>query len=171
MSILNCLRHSFKVLTDSRRMIYRCQSQQLLDLLNRKALELSPIANTIEWNKKLKYYRIRAEGQKALKLFEIGVRKYQFQPDYITYVSLIEMCKEIKDLENGRYVHRLVHGSSVKENSRIQGALMVHTIRMFTCEFHSKNEQLESYFLFSIVFRRCTLNVVMSTVLDMYSNN
>ena len=38
---------------------------------------------------------------------------------------MIEMCKEIKDLDNGRYVHRQVHRSSVNENSRIQNLLMV----------------------------------------------
>ena len=118
----------------SRLIIYRCQSQTILDLLNKKTpieltnddeLENSPIENTIEWNKKLKFYRLRGEAKKALKTFEIGVRKYQYQPDYITYVSMIELCKEEKDLDNGRYVHRIVENSSVKTNSRLQFLLLV----------------------------------------------
>ena len=134
MSLIKYLRRPLNVLTDSRRMTYRCQSQQMLELLNKKApienesndeLENLPIENTIEWNKKLKFYRMRGEERKALKLFEIGLRKYRYQPDYITYVSMIEACKDIKDVDNGRYVHRLVHHSSVKENSRLQSLLMV----------------------------------------------
>lgn len=134
MSMIKILRHPLQILLPTRLFIYRCQSQKTVDLLNQKTpielhaddeLENLPIENTIEWNKKLKAYRMRGEAKKALKLFEIGVRKYQYQPDYITYVSMIEMCKEIKDLDNARYVHRQVYRSPVNTNSRIQNLLMV----------------------------------------------
>lgn len=134
MSILNSLRYPLKNLFHPRLFIYRYQSQKILDLLNKKTpieletndeLENLPCDSTIEWNKKLKFYRMRGDEKKALKLFEIGVRKYQFQPDYITYISMIEICKDIKDIDNGRYIHRLVLKSSGRENSRIQTLLMV----------------------------------------------
>jgi hypothetical protein len=128
MSILNFVRHPLKLC------IYRYQSQKILDLLNKKTpietetndeLENLPLDNTIEWNKKLKFYRMNNEEKKALKLFEIGLRKHKFQPDYITYISMIEMCKDINDIDNGRYIHRIIHNSQVKDNSRIQNLLMV----------------------------------------------
>ncbi len=134
MSMLNFVRYPLKNLIISRIFIYRHQSQKTFDLLNKKTpieietndeLENLTCENTIEWNKKLKSYRIRGEEKKALKLFEIGLRKYQFQPDYITYISMIEICKDIKDVDNGRYIHRLISNSQVRDNSRIQTLLMV----------------------------------------------
>lgn len=114
--------------------ICRYQSQKFLDLLNRKTsietesndeLENLPCDNPIDWNKKLKSYRIQGEGKKALKLFEIGLRKHQFQPDYITYISMLELCKDIKDVQSGRYIHRHIITTPVRDNSRIQTLLMV----------------------------------------------
>lgn len=134
MSILNSLRYPLKIFIQSRLLINRYQSQKIFDLLNKKSpieletnneLENLPCDNTIEWNKKLKFYRIRGEEKNALKLFEIGIRKHQFQPDYITYVSMIEICKDLKDIDNGRYIHRLITNSSVRDNTRLQGLLLV----------------------------------------------
>jgi len=132
--MLNFVRHPFKILFNPSIFILRYQSQKILDLLNKKTpieletndeLENLPCNNTIEWNKKLKFYRMRGEEKNALKLFEIGLRKYQFQPDYITYISMIELCKDIKDVNNGRYIHRLISNSSIRDNSRIQNLLLV----------------------------------------------
>jgi hypothetical protein len=129
--MLKFVRHPFKILFNPSS---RYQSQKILDLLNKKTpieletndeLENLPCDNTIEWNKKLKFYRMRGEEKNALKLFEIGLRKYQFQPDYITYISMIELCKDIKDVNNGRYIHRLISNSPVRDNSRIQNLLLV----------------------------------------------
>jgi hypothetical protein len=134
MSMLNFVRHPLKILMHSRLFIYRQQSQNIVDLLNKKTpieiesndeLENLPCENTIEWNKKLKSYRIRGEGKKALKFFEIGLRKHQFQPDYITYISMLELCKDIKDVDNGRYIHRQILNTEVRDNTRIQSLLMV----------------------------------------------
>lgn len=135
MSLWNFVRHPLKsVLTPRLLLLCRHQSQTIAELLDRKApvevqpndeLENLPCADTIEWNKKLKAYRMRGEGPKALKLFEVGVRKHRFQPDYITYISMLELCKEIKDVDNGRYVHRHIWNSPVRDNSRIQSLLMV----------------------------------------------
>ncbi|CAF3015252.1 unnamed protein product [Rotaria socialis] len=133
MSVLNFLNRPLKVLIDSRLFICRYQSQRLLDLLNKKAaieneyndeLETLPLGNTIEWNKKLKSYRMRNQEKNALKLFEVGIRKHQFQPDYITYISMLEICKDIKDVDSGQYIHRIINKSSVRDNSRLQLVLM-----------------------------------------------
>lgn len=134
MSLLNSFYRPLRNLIDPRLFICRYQSQRLLDLLNKKAsieneandeLESLPLENTIEWNKKLKHYRMRGEQKKALKLFEIGVRKHQFQPDYITYISMLEICKDIKDVDSGHYIHRVINQTNVRDNSRIQNILMV----------------------------------------------
>ena len=134
MSMINFVRHPLKNFIQSRVFIYRQQSQKVFDLLNKKVpieiepndeLENLPCPNTIEWNKMLKAYRIRGDGKKALKFFEIGLRKHQFQPDYITYISMLELCKDIKDVESGRYIHRYISNTDVKNNTRIQGLLMV----------------------------------------------
>ncbi|CAF4243967.1 unnamed protein product [Rotaria magnacalcarata] len=133
MSVLNFLNRPLKVLIDSRLFICRYQSQRLLDLLNKKAvienenndeLETLPLGNTIEWNKKLKAYRMQSQEKNALKLFEVGIRKHQFQPDYITYISMLEICKDIKDVDSGKYIHRIINKSSVRDNSRLQIVLM-----------------------------------------------
>ena len=77
-------RHPLKFFFDPRRFIYRFQSQNFWDRLNQKSpiesdidhqLESLPIDNTIEWNKKLKSFRVRGDTKKALQLFEIGIRK------------------------------------------------------------------------------------------------
>ena len=137
MSMLKFVHHPLKLLINPRLFIYRHQSQKTLDLLNKKVpietehndeLENIPCENSIEWNKKLKFYRMRGEEKKSLKLFEIGLRKYQFQPDYITYISMIEICKDIKDVDSGRYIHRYIWNSSVRDNSRIQTLLMVYLL-------------------------------------------
>ena len=134
MSMVNVLRRPLRLLMNSRLLLHRHQSQQMLDTLNEKKtleresndqLESVPLENTIDWNKKLKFHRMRGEEKIALKLFEIGVRKYQYQPDFITYVSMLEICKDIKDLDSGRYVHRLILKSSVRDNSRVHSLLMV----------------------------------------------
>lgn len=134
MSMLNLLHRPLKNLIHPRLFIYRHQSQKLLGLLDKKAaievenneeLEKLPCENTIDWNKQLKAYRMRGEERNALKFFEIGIRKYQFQPDYITYISMLEICKDIKDVDSGHYIHRLINKSPVRENSRIQTLLMV----------------------------------------------
>ena len=136
MSMVNVLRRPLRILMNSSLSIHRYQSQQMLDTLNAtKTLELEsndqlesvPLENTIDWNKKLKFHRMRGEEKTALKLFEIGVRKYQYQPDFITYVSMLEICKDIKDLDSGRYVHRLILNSSVRDNSRVHTLLMVRS--------------------------------------------
>ncbi|UJR23443.1 hypothetical protein I4U23_026448 [Adineta vaga] len=133
MSLLKYIHYPLKNLINPQLFICRHQSQKILDLINKKApveletndeLENLPCENTIEWNKRLKAYRMRGESNKALKLFEIGLRKHQFQPDYITYISMLEMCKDIKDVDNGRYIHRRIWNSSVRENTRIQTLLM-----------------------------------------------
>ena len=132
--MIKFVRQPLKSIGDFRLFITRFQSHKTLQLLQSKApienetdgeLENLPIESTIEWNKKLKFFRMRGESKRALKLFEIGIRKYQYQPDYITYVSMIEMCKDIKDLDNGRYIHRQIYQSPVNSNSRIQSLLMV----------------------------------------------
>lgn len=118
--------------------IYRSQSQKFFDVLNRKTpieiqsdeqLENLPCENPVEWNKKLKSYRMQGQGQKALKLFEIGLRKHRFQPDYITYISMLELCKEINDVDNGRYIHRQILNTPIRDNTRIQTLLMVGSVR------------------------------------------
>lgn len=138
MSILNFVRQPFKILVNPGIFNCRYQSQKALDLLNKKApieiepnddLENLPCGNTIEWNKKLKAYRMRGEEKKALKLFEIGLRKHRFQPDYITYISMLELCKDIKDVDNGRYIHRHILTTPVRDNTRIQSLLMVCCFR------------------------------------------
>lgn len=115
--------------------IQRNQSQKIFDLLKKKTpieneinneLENLSCPNTIEWNKKLKFYRMQNEEQKALKLFEIGIRKHQFQPDYITYIIMLELCKDIKDVDNGRFIHRVIANSSIRDNTRIQNLLFVN---------------------------------------------
>lgn len=131
---MNILRQTLKVSLQTRLIIQRYQSQAMSERLNRKApveaeqndnLEKEAIENTIEWNKKLKFHRLRGEPNTSLKIFEIGIRKYQYQPDYITFVSMLEICKEIKDVDNGRYIHRIIETSPMKSNSRIQYLLMV----------------------------------------------
>ena len=156
-----------KVVRPALKFFVRCQSQKTLDLLQNKApieltadaeLENLPVENTIEWNKKLKSFRVRGDSQRALKLFEIGIRKHRYQPDYITYVSMIEMCKEVKDLENGRYVHRQICQSPVNSNSRIQSLLMVKRPRHRTNRGRSSRS------------RTCTSNAATFTALEKCSS-
>ncbi|CAF0788681.1 unnamed protein product [Adineta ricciae] len=170
MLLLKFVHHPLKTFVHPRLFICRHQSQKLVDLINKKTpveletndeLENHPCENTIEWNKKLKAYRMRGEGNKALKFFEIGLRKYAFQPDYITYISMLELCKEIKDLDNGRFIHRRIWNSSVRENSRIQTLLM--ELYMKCGDMDSAREMFDS-------LKHRTV-VEYNTLMTAYNNN
>ena len=63
-------------------------------------LENLPCDNAIEWNKKLKYYRLNNQEKKALKLFEIGSFVY-VHFDYGTLIGKLVSCDIIrKDQED-----------------------------------------------------------------------
>lgn len=84
--------------------------------------------NTIQWNKMIKNYQISGNYQQALKLFQVGIEKQTFQPDSNTYLTLLDICKQLKSLPTLRTIHQLIDSSKnlqdISKNSHIKSLLM-----------------------------------------------
>lgn len=89
-----------------------------------------PSANTIQWNKTIRSHQINGNHQQALKLFQIGIEKKTFQPNSMTYLTILDICKELKSLSTLRTIHHLIDSSKnddnddVYHNSHIRSLLM-----------------------------------------------
>ncbi|CAF1426096.1 unnamed protein product [Rotaria magnacalcarata] len=89
-------------------------------------------ANTIQWNKTIRNHQINKNYQQALKLFEIGIEKKTFQPNSVTYLTMLDICKEVKSLSTLRTIHQLINSSKnihsddkeIYNNPRIRSLLM-----------------------------------------------
>lgn len=85
-------------------------------------------SNTIQWNKMIKNYQLNGNYQQALKLFQVGLEKQTFQPDANTYLTLLDICKQLKSLSTLRTIHQLIDSSKqypdISKNSHIRSLLM-----------------------------------------------
>jgi hypothetical protein len=86
-------------------------------------------ANTIQWNKTIRTHQLNGNYQQALKLFQIGIEKQTFQPNSSTYLTILDVCKELKSLSTLRAVHQLIDTSKnidddISNNPRIRSLLM-----------------------------------------------
>jgi hypothetical protein len=84
--------------------------------------------NTIQWNKTIRAHQINGNYQQALKLFQIGIEKKTFEPNSVTYLTILDICKELKSLSTLRTIHHLIDSSKNDEeiynNPRIRSLLM-----------------------------------------------
>ena len=88
---------------------------------------------TIQWNKTIRHQQMNGNYQQALQLFQIGIEKKSFQPNSVTYLTILDICKEIKSLSTVRKIHNLIdssktldgHGDDdIYHNPRIRSLLM-----------------------------------------------
>ena len=82
--------------------------------------------NTIQWNKnKFETHQLNGNYQQALKLFQIGIEKKTFQPNSVTYLTILDVCKELKSLSTLRTIHNLIDTSNdISNDPRIRSLLM-----------------------------------------------
>jgi pentatricopeptide repeat protein len=81
--------------------------------------------NTIQWNKTIKNHQINGNYQQALKLFQLGIEKQTFQPDSFTYLTILDICKQLKSLTTLRTIHNSSkHLPDIYNNSHIRSLLM-----------------------------------------------
>ncbi|CAF0905194.1 unnamed protein product [Rotaria sordida] len=88
--------------------------------------------NTIQWNKTIRNHQLNGNYQQALKLFQIGIEKKTFQPNSVTYLTMLDICKELKSLSTIRTIHHLIDSSKnlnnndddIYNNPRIRSLLM-----------------------------------------------
>lgn len=92
-------------------------------------------ANTIQWNKTIRNHQVNGNYQQALKLFQLGIEKKTFQPNSVTYLTMLDICKELKSSSTLRTIHQLIdlskssaHNNSneddIYNNPRIRSLLM-----------------------------------------------
>jgi pentatricopeptide repeat protein len=81
--------------------------------------------NTIQWNKTIRTHQINGNYQQALKLFQLGIEKQTFQPDSVTYLTILDVCKQLKSLSIVRTIHQLIDSSkNLDDKSHLQSSLM-----------------------------------------------
>ena len=89
-------------------------------------------STTLQWNKTIRTHQINGNHQQALKLFQLGIEKNTFQPNSATFLTMLDICKEIKSLSTVRTLHQLIEQSKkihpddeeIRENPRIWSSLM-----------------------------------------------
>ena len=81
-------------------------------------------ANTIQWNKTIRTHQNNGNYQQALKLFQLGIEKKTFQPDSVTYLTVLDICKQMKSLPIIRTIHQLIDSSNLSYDPRIRSSLM-----------------------------------------------
>lgn len=74
-------------------------------------------ATTIQWNKTIKSHQINGNYQQALRLFQMGIEKQTFQPNSVTYLTMLDICKELKSLSVLRTIHQLIDSSKNLHNN------------------------------------------------------
>lgn len=80
--------------------------------------------NTIQWNKTIRTHQNNGNYQQALKLFQLGIEKKTFQPDSVTYLTILDVCKQFKSLPTIRNIHQLIDSSNISNDPRIRSSLM-----------------------------------------------
>ena len=102
----------------------------LRTFLVKRTLQTS--ANTVQWNKTLRNHQANRNYEQALKLFQIGVEKRTFEPNAVTCITMLDICKEMKSLSTLRTIHQWIDttkasNASQKEiynNPRVRSLLM-----------------------------------------------
>lgn len=87
---------------------------------------------TIQWNKTLRSHQTNGKHDQALKLFELGIDKKSFQPNSVTFLTMIEVCRDMKCLKSLKFIERLINQSKndpsdheeIYQNSRVRSLLM-----------------------------------------------
>jgi pentatricopeptide repeat protein len=96
-------------------------------LIFKRAYHSNP--NTIQWNKTIRNHQANGNYQQALKLFQLGIEKQTFQPNSLTYLTILDICKELKSLSTVRTIHQLIDSSKtidedISNDPRIRSLLM-----------------------------------------------
>lgn len=86
-------------------------------------------STTIQWNKTLRTHQANGNYQQALKLFQLGVEKNTFQPNATTYLTVLDICKELKSLSDLRTVHQWIDSTKkldddIARDPRVRSSLM-----------------------------------------------
>ena len=87
---------------------------------------------TIEWNKTIRNHQMNGNHQQALKMFQLGIEKNAFQPNSVTYLTIIDVCKQMNSLPTLKMIHQLIESSNkspvdaqeIGDNPRIRSLLM-----------------------------------------------
>ncbi|CAF1301223.1 unnamed protein product [Adineta steineri] len=89
-----------------------------------------PNVNTIQWNKTIQNHQSNGNYQQALKLFQLGIEKNTFQPNSVTYLTILDICKELKSLPTVRKIHHLIDESKNLNNDDIQNNPRIRSLLM-----------------------------------------
>ncbi|UJR23660.1 hypothetical protein I4U23_026644 [Adineta vaga] len=71
--------------------------------------------NTNQWNKTIRTHQINGNYRQALKLFQIGIEKNTFQPNSVTYLTMLDICKQLKSLPTVRTIHNLIDSTKTND--------------------------------------------------------
>jgi pentatricopeptide repeat protein len=76
-------------------------------------LEKIPSGNVVTWTTMILGHAQCRQGQKALELF-LKMQQEGLQPDFVTFVGVLNACASILALEEGRYIHHEVIESGLE---------------------------------------------------------
>ncbi|KAJ6796299.1 pentatricopeptide repeat-containing protein-like [Iris pallida] len=71
-----------------------------------------PVTNVVSWNVLIAGYGQRGDGKKAIQMIE-SMKQHGFEPDEVTYISLLGACTKAGDVETARRVLNNISSPSV----------------------------------------------------------
>ncbi|KAH8944738.1 hypothetical protein BDL97_12G000400 [Sphagnum fallax] len=82
-----------------------------------------PSRNVVTWNAMIKGHVKCGQGQKALKLFQ-QMQQEGVQPNYVTFVVVLNACASVIALEEGRRVHQQIIQSGLESDVFVGSSLV-----------------------------------------------
>lgn len=112
------------------------------------------------WNAIISAHAHAGEGQKALKLY-IRMKEEGVTPNRVTYLSILKVCLNLNDLDQGRLIHMEINASKWKLDM-VLGNALIDTY----AKFQSLDEALE------VFENMCTRDVVSwGAIISGYTQN
>ncbi|XP_024538379.1 pentatricopeptide repeat-containing protein At3g53360, mitochondrial [Selaginella moellendorffii] len=90
-----------------------------------KVFDRSYKDDVVLWNTMISVYADYGENHKALTLYREGMRKeFDMAPDAVTFVVLLEVCTNLKDLKQGTLVHKDAVGEGLDRDPVVANAVV-----------------------------------------------
>lgn len=82
-----------------------------------------PVKNLVNWNSLISGYAQNGFCEEALEAFS-KMQVERFEPDEVTFTSVLSACAQLGSLDAGREIHRMINHKRIKLNQFILNALV-----------------------------------------------
>ncbi|KAK9087930.1 hypothetical protein Syun_030324 [Stephania yunnanensis] len=86
--------------------------------------DLNPVRDVVSWTSMIDGYVKRGFGEEGIKVFKVMLVSGEAAPNEVTMIAALTACSAVKDLNIGRWVHRLVRESNVEVKLNLLNALV-----------------------------------------------